>query len=214
MVVNVTVIVENSILFLLSLLPITKLLEMIKSYFDLQDITANEEIVPVKFVVPSFNIGKDIIARSSDGESTSSEISTGSTARLPLWAAAPLRKEGYVAVHVPPKYTVVTFREFKTDPLAPSLRHKSPTYYDTGLTICRLIGNTTAGGHMSREGNRLAAQLHRLYQLRYLKIILSGAKKGFDLSDVKEKLTDSERYLLESYLSNRDREQTWYSNAI
>ncbi|KAG5496990.1 hypothetical protein GH5_01508 [Leishmania sp. Ghana 2012 LV757] len=184
---------------------------MIRSYFDLDDIGACEESVPVTFAVPSFNMGKDLAARTDEGE-TVSEVAAGCVATVPLWAATALRTEGYVSVHVPHKFSLATFREFKTDPLAPSLHRKSPYFYHAGLQLCRLLSNPTSSGHMSAEGNRLAAQLFRLYQLRYLRIIFSAAKKGFDLNDVRDKLEESERHLLDSYLLGQAEEALWYAN--
>lgn len=185
---------------------------MIHSYFDLQDIGADAELVPVTFTVPSFSLTKDMVVRSSEGEPVD-EVFAGSTAVVPLWAARALRTDGFTAVHVPTKYTLSTFREFKSDPLAPNLASKSPYFYTAGLCVCALIGNPTVGG-MSSEGNRLAAQLFRLYQLRYLKILFAASKRGFDLSDVREKLTESEHDLLDSFLRGRAEEELWRSSSV
>ncbi|EPY21062.1 GINS complex subunit 3 [Strigomonas culicis] len=188
---------------------------MIKSYFDLQDLGANEEPVPVVFAVPSFNLGQHIKVQGSGGEGPAgSEVKAGDSAVLPLWAATPLRRGGHVTVRTPTTYSLSTFREFKTDSLAPSLRLKSPFFYEAGLRVCRLVGNTTAAGHMGPEGNRLAGQLHLLYQKRYLRIIHAAAKRGFDLNDIRDKLTDSERSLLDGFLREREQEKGWYASSI
>jgi len=186
---------------------------MIHSYFDVDDIGTDEEPVPVTFTVPSFRLGSDVVVRAPDGE-PAGEITPGCTATLPLWAAAALRRHGFAAVHLPPKFALATFREFKTDPLAPSLFLKSPHFYEAGLVVCTLLGNPSSTGNLSPEGNRLAAQIFRLYQLRYLKILLAAAKKGFDLSDVKEKLTESERELLNAFLTGMEEEKRWLGSPI
>lgn len=178
---------------------------MIKSYFDLSDILTNEETVPVTFLVPSFSLGRDISARTVDGEAVE-EVGAGNVANIPLWAAMALRREGYVAPQVPPRYTTSVFREFKTDPLAVSLYAKSPYYYEAGLLLCAMLPTS--------EGNRLAAQLFRLYQLRYLKIIHAAAKKGFDLGDVREKLCESERRLLDALLNCLEDERQWHRSVL
>lgn len=182
----------------------------IHSYFDLDDIGACEEAVTVTFAVPSFNMGKDLAIRTREGEAVP-EVTAACVATVPLWAAAALRSDGFVSVHPPHKFSLATFREFKTDPLAPSLQRKSPYFYEAGLQLCRLVSNPTASGHMSAEGNRLAAQLFRLYQLRYLRIIFAAAKKGFDLNDVRDKLEESERRLLDAYLRGQAEERLWYT---
>ncbi|KEG08907.1 GINS complex subunit 3 [Trypanosoma grayi] len=178
---------------------------MIRSYFDLSDILANEETVPVVFLVPSFSLGKDIHARTSEGE-TVEEVGPGSIATIPLWVAVALRQDGYLVPQVPPRYTTSVFREFKTDPLAASLYAKSPYYYEAGLLLCAMLP--------TNEGNRLAAQLFRLYQLRYLKVIHAAAKRGFDLSDVREKLCESERNLLDTLLRGMEDERQWHQSVF
>ncbi|CCW69837.1 unnamed protein product [Phytomonas sp. Hart1] len=186
---------------------------MINSYFDIGLISTHEELVPVTFHVSSFMLQNDVIVRNAEGERCT-EVNAGNTTVLPLWAAYPLRQAGFISVQIGSKYSLSTFREFKTDPLAPNLAAKSPYFYDAGLTLCALLGNPTTNGGMSAEGTRLASQLFQLYRLRYLKVILAAAKKGFDLSDVRDKLTESERVLLDSYLKGRSDELMWYSNAI
>ncbi|RNC41909.1 GINS complex subunit 3 [Trypanosoma cruzi] len=178
---------------------------MIKSYFDLFDILVNEETVPVTFLVSSFSLGRDIHARTTDGEALE-EVRAGSVATVPLWAAVALRQEGYLVPQVPSRYTTSVFREFKTDPLAVSLHKKSPYYYEAGLLLCAMLP--------INEGNRLAAQLFRLYQLRYLKVIHAASKKGFDLSDVREKLCESERELLDALIGGLEEERQWHHSAF
>lgn len=186
---------------------------MIRSYYDLDAIGADEELLPVTFVQPSFSLAKDVTVRSAEGEAVA-EVAVGNTAMVPIWAARALRQGGFAAIHTPAKYSLATFREFKNDPLAPNLHAKSPYFYDAGLTLCALLGNPAANGALSPEGSRLAAQLFRLYQLRYLKIIFAASKKGFDLNDEREKLTESERFLLDTYLKGRAEEQLWYNSTV
>lgn len=178
---------------------------MVKSYFDLSEILINEETIPVTFLVPSFNLGKEINARNSDNEAVE-EVRAGNFATLPLWAAIALRQDGYIIPHLPSRYATSVFREFKTDPLAVSLYAKSPFYYEAGVTLCAMLS--------ASEGNRLAGQLFRLYQLRYLKVICAAAKKGFDLSDVREKLCESERELLDNLLAGYEEERQWHRSCF
>ncbi|RHW72852.1 DNA replication complex GINS protein PSF3 [Trypanosoma brucei equiperdum] len=178
---------------------------MIKNYFDLSSILSNEELIPVTFTTPLFGLGKDVNPRTAEGE-THDEVQVGSTATLPLWAAVAFRQVGHIVPQVPPRYTTSVFREFKTDPLAVSLHAKSPYYYEAGLLLCAMLP--------TGDGNRLAGQLFRLYQLRYLKIIRAAAKKGFDLSDVREKLCESERDLLDALIRGMEEERQWYRSAF
>lgn len=184
---------------------------MVRNYFDIHLIGANEEPVPIVFTVPSFSLGKDVVVRTPDGEPVN-EVTAGCMATVPLWAAEVLRRGGYVSVHTPPNFSIAVFREFKTDPLAASLATKSPYYYEAGLRLCRLVGNPSASGGMSAEGTRLTAQLFRLYQLRYHKIIGAAAKRGFDLKDVQGKLSVREQHLLDRLLRGQSEEQLWHAH--
>lgn len=186
---------------------------MIRNYFDLDDIGACEVPLSVVFTVPSFSMGQDLTVRTSEGD-TVAEVRAGCRATVPLWAATALRTDGFAIAHPSSTFSLSTFREFKTDPLAPNLYQKCPHFYHAGLQLCRLIGNPTPDGHLSSEGNRLAAQLFRLYQLRYLRIIFAAAKQGFDLTDVRDKLEESERYLLDAFLKGQAEERVWYMNYI
>lgn len=184
---------------------------MIRSHFDLHSIGAAEELVPVTFTVPSFSMGRDFTVRTVEGEAVE-EVAAGCVTAMPLWAATALRAGGHVRVHAPHTFALATFREFKTDPMAPNLHRKCPHFYGAGVQLCRLLGNPTSSGQMSAEGNRVAGQLFRLYQLRYLRIIFAAAKKGFDLSDVRDKLEETERDLLDAYLRGQAEEALWYSS--
>lgn len=199
-------------------------------YFDVDEISTREETVPVQFLVSSFTLASDIHlthqredtetvlqegnTNSNNPSSSMKDVRAGQTALLPLWAAEPLHQEGFISVTKPPAFELSTFREFKTDSLAPSLFQKSPYFYDSGLRVCRLIGIPTSSGMMSTDGNRLAAQLVRLYQLRYFKIVEAVHKKGFDLSDVREKLVESERFLLDILLAGKAQEIQWHKSVV
>lgn len=236
------------------------------NYFDIEEISINEEVIPAVFLVSSFTLAGEVPVtplhdedgddendtdilpphhrrshphlssensgphvtssswisqgqRSASGPSYSStqlfkDVKEGQTAFLPLWAAIPLHREGYIRGSTPPSFALSTFREFKADPLAPSLYLKSPFFFDAGIRICRLLGTPTSSGAMSSSGSRLVAQLVRLYQLRYLKIIQAARKRGFDLSDIRDGLAESERYLLDTVLTGQAEEREWNNSLL
>lgn len=195
-----------------------------QNYFDIDSIGALEESVPVSFLTPSFALGSELhltihgvdpdAEPPGEGrENGTKDAKEGQSALLPLWAAEVLYREGCVRVATPPSFGLATFREFKGDPLASSLADKSPYFYEAGMRLSHLVGPPIASGAMSLEGGRLAAQLIRLYQLRYLGILRAGYKRGFDLTDLREKLTESERWLLDSFLRSQAEEQLCYGTV-
>lgn len=211
---------------------------LIHQYFDVDDIQMKEATIPVTFLVSSFTLGSELppmrsaddiepleeaaaAAATGDGNAVLqtaggglSDVRQGSTVIAPLWAIGPLHREGYVHVTLPPLYELSTFREFKTDPLAANLYLKSPYFFEAGFLIARLLQMPSASGGLSAEGIRLIGQLFRLYQVRYTKVIASTHKKGFELSDVRERVAECERVLLDTYLVGKEEEKEWWGSRV
>jgi hypothetical protein len=179
---------------------------MIRSYFDVNEVLLAEQQVPVVFTGPCFSVGKDIVTRTAEGERVL-DVDRGTRATVPMWAAEPLRRSGFVNVaSVPPEYQNVAFREFKIDPLAPNLRAKSPCYYEHGLGIAALM-------HVSHERVRLRNQLLRLFQIRFYPILNATARKGHDFQDLRDALTDVEQKLIKSVWESESQERQWAKTA-
>jgi hypothetical protein len=177
----------------------------IRSYFDVDEILCGEERVPVSFQTPVFHLAHDVVVRSIDGEKQP-EVKLGSRAVLPVWAAAALRRSGFLQVpNIPKEYSNMVFREFKVDPMAPNLRAKSPYYFEHGLHISSMLP--------THEGIRLRHQLHRLYQVRFLGILNSTAKRGHDFHDVRDTLTESEKTVLDSTMDSLLSERRWLRSS-
>ena len=174
------------------------------SYFSIDQILADEEEIPVSFQTPSFLLGKELVIRNVDGE-RQAEVLSGSRTNMPLWLAVPLHIRGFVAVqHIPQAFAFTGFREFRVDPLARNLRSKNVYYFEVGARISALIGTLT-------EGIRLRKLMTRLFQSRFYPIVKSGSggKRGLDLQDVRDSLTELERSLLESVLRVSTDEKTY-----
>lgn len=176
-------------------------------YFDVDETCAAEEMVPVAFATASFRLGTEVASARNQAGERSDEVHTGTVATLPLWAASALRESGgFVSILPPSTYSTATFREFKADPLAPNLKAKSDHYYEVGLSLCSMMS--------AQEAARLGAQIIRLYQLRYMKIIRSAAKRGLDFNDIHDTLCATERQLIDAVKSNIRDENEWRSSAV
>jgi hypothetical protein len=165
----------------------------VRSYFAIDEALLAEQLVPVTFASGAFLLGKDLdSARNADGERTS-DLLPGAKATLPLWAAAPLRKSGFVSVQSPAIFLLSTFKEFKPDAMVPQLSTKSPYFYSVGLWLSSMLP--------PNEGLRLRQQLLRLFQSRYYGVVASAGKHGFDFADTRLALCEAERGLLDSVQS-------------
>eukprot|EP00796_Vickermania_ingenoplastis_P009668 gene9668-6765_t len=188
------------------------------NYFDVDDIAAKEAIVPVTFLVSAFALAPEVhvthqqdewisgeVPNSSAPSSTlSTDIREGQTALAPLWSALRLHRAGFVRVHTPIIFDLSVFLEFKTDALAPSLWRRSPYFYEIGLCVARSMGGYTSSGAMTAEGQRLVAQLIRLFQLRCFKVLRATQKTGLDQTELRDKLVEMERFLLDAGIYEKE----------
>lgn len=174
------------------------------SYFSIDQILADEEEVPVYFNTPSFLLGKELVIRNQHGE-RQAEVLAESRTNMALWLAIPLYLRRFVSIqHIPHAYTVASFREFRVDPLARNLRAKNAYYFELGARIAALIGE-------QNEGVRLRKQMGRLFQLRFFHVVKAGygGKRGLDLQDVRDALTEIERGMLEAIVTQSIDEKTF-----
>ncbi len=161
----------------------------VRSYFDLDEALLAEQAVPTTFATAAFLLGREVDARNADGEKTS-DAGVGSKALLPLWAARPLRRLGFVSVHSPAMFQLPAFKAFKPDAMVPQLSTKSPYFYALGLAVSGMLP--------PNEGLRLRQQLLRLFQSRYYGVVVAAGKHGFDLADTRQALCEAEKQLLDA----------------
>ena len=161
----------------------------VRSYFDLDDVLCSEQRLPITFATSAFKLGRELDARNADGECTI-DAQVGAKAIVPMWAAAPLRRSGYISVQSPAVFTLSIFKEFKPDAMVPQLNAKSPFFYELGLALSGMLP--------PNEGLRLRQQLLRLFQSRYYGVVSAAGRQGFDLADTRLSLSESEKLLLDA----------------
>ncbi|CDP14627.1 unnamed protein product [Coffea canephora] len=111
------------------------------NYYDIDDVLAEEEILPVVFQQAADCFG---LLDSSDD---TNEVEAGAKAELPFWLARDLHVRGVVAVDVPPYFRKVsrTRKEIEADAAHVDLRGRCQYFYELGLKIAPLVGDKTIG---------------------------------------------------------------------
>lgn len=179
---------------------------MIRSYWDVDEVLLAEQTVPVEFHCAMFSLGKELVVRSAEGERLR-EVTAGSQAALPMWAAAPLCRSRFASVQLGKmqEYSMNVFRSFKMDPLAPNLRAKGSYYYEHGTAASALLPSPN-----DSDGIRLRKQLQRLFQIRFFPILKATSRKGHDFQELRDTLGESERRLLDAVWQGERNEKAWW----
>jgi len=163
-----------------------------RNYFDIHDVLALEEEVPITFHHGVFQLAQYVKPTSMEGEKQT-EVSAGSNAVVPLWSAVPLRVSGAAMTRVARNYR--SFHDFTPDKLAPSMPSRSMYFYEAGMTLCATLPQ--------HEGLRLRNELRRLFQKRAIRVIAASKMQPLDREDVMSRLSERERCLMQSALRVR-----------
>lgn len=107
------------------------------SYWDIDDILAEEEKVSVRFAEASFqNSGLD------SNLPPNVDISSGHTMELPIWLALPLAQYSVVDIEVPRIYKEGFKNTLEADPIVVNLREKNPFFYEVGSKLCEFLNDS------------------------------------------------------------------------
>ncbi|CAK9145171.1 unnamed protein product [Ilex paraguariensis] len=102
-------------------------------YFDIDDILAEDELVPAVFKEAANGVG---IFDSSDD---TNRVEAGSKAELPFWLASELHLRQAVSINVPPCFNKKTREEIEADAAHVDLRKRCPYFYELGCKLAHLI---------------------------------------------------------------------------
>lgn len=120
------------------------------SYWNIDEILAEEEKLNVKFITGSYqNSSLD------PNLPIESDIEAGQTMELPIWLALPLAKAEIIDIEIPRFYKDHFKKTLEADPSVVNLRDKTPYYYENGLKLIEHIEDselipTLAGVFLTR----------------------------------------------------------------
>ncbi|KAK2981986.1 hypothetical protein RJ640_007578 [Escallonia rubra] len=108
-------------------------------YYDIDDILAEDELVPAIFKVAANEVG--LIDSSDD----TNKVESGSKVELPFWLASELHLRQAVSVGFPRCFNKRTQEEIKADAAHVDLRNRCPYFYELGCKIVLLTGDKSIG---------------------------------------------------------------------
>ncbi|WOH07664.1 hypothetical protein DCAR_0727097 [Daucus carota subsp. sativus] len=109
------------------------------NYFDIDDILAEDELVPATFREATNGVGL------FDSTDDTNKVEPGSKVELPFWLAQELHLRQAVTVNVPPCFNKRTREEIDADAAHVDLRNRCPFFYELGYKIAPLVGDKTIG---------------------------------------------------------------------
>lgn len=111
------------------------------NYYDIDDILAEEELVPSVFQHAANGVGL------FDSSDETDKVEAGSRAELPFWLVRELYLRQLVSIRLPPCFDreSKTREEIAADAAHVDLRSRSQYFYELGCKIALLIGDRTIG---------------------------------------------------------------------
>ena len=152
-------------------------------FFDLGDILASQQKVPVQFDLTVYRLGF------LDSQSSSEHIQSGTKMELPLWLARALggRRRNIVKVDLPKQYRVQQRDILRADANVVDLFKQGPYFYTMGVKLLYF-------DHLERSD--LAKSLLETFLNRFRRIMdTSHHAFGTDVSLLTARLDESERVL-------------------
>ncbi|KAK6146834.1 hypothetical protein DH2020_020703 [Rehmannia glutinosa] len=111
------------------------------NYYDIDDILAEEELVPSVFQHNANGVGL------FDSSDDTDKVEAGSRLELPFWLVRELYLRQLISIRVPPCFDreSKTREEIAADAAHVDLRSRCPYFYELGCKLAPLIGDKTIG---------------------------------------------------------------------
>jgi len=162
------------------------------SYWDLDDILCEEEMIECTLLVDIVDLGH------LDKNSEKRDLLAHSTVELPYWLAKELYTRRFIQIKKPKFYQRAFQNNLRAEPTAINLQERSPYFYRFGRKL------------QDKDTLRL---LHTSLKARSEDIITKASLRGDDFEEFSSKLTMLERYLYnlryESKVALRNWKNDW-----
>ncbi|GAB4852741.1 hypothetical protein Ancab_016950 [Ancistrocladus abbreviatus] len=111
-------------------------------YYDIDDILAEEEMIPVIFQKSATGVGL------LDPGSETNNVEQGAKVELPFWLAQELHARHAVTISIPPCFNQMTRKEIQADAASVDLRSRCSYFYELGCKIAPVVGDRTIGSFL------------------------------------------------------------------
>uniref|UniRef100_A0A7C8ZEM5 Uncharacterized protein n=1 Tax=Opuntia streptacantha TaxID=393608 RepID=A0A7C8ZEM5_OPUST len=112
------------------------------NYYDIDDILAEEEFIPVVFQKAATGVGL------LDPSSETNNVEQGAKIELPFWLAHELYARQALTMSNPPCFNQTTRKEIQADAASVDLRSRCQYFYELGCKIAPLVGDRTIGSFL------------------------------------------------------------------
>ncbi|PSR84959.1 DNA replication complex GINS protein [Actinidia chinensis var. chinensis] len=126
-------------------------------YYDIDDILADDELVPAVFQVAANGVGL------FDSSDEMNKVEQGSKVELPFWLARELHLRQAVSINLPPCFNQKTRDELVADAAHVDLKNRCPYFYELGCKLFSLVGDKT-----------IALLLLAAFQTRYKEVLIKA----------------------------------------
>jgi len=165
------------------------------NYYDIDDILAEEERIPLTFRNEGYNLGW------LDAGSSDDHLKSETAVELPIWLGNLLLKRAYVDLDLPINYKANYRSRLEADPIIVGL---TKYYYNVGLFLA-----TTS------NDKELLQLLQRVFATRYRDILdKSQHWRNADFSDFTKKLCESEKKLFEAGYTTSVEMERWKGRKV
>ncbi|XP_038069402.1 DNA replication complex GINS protein PSF3-like [Patiria miniata] len=172
------------------------------NYYNIEDILASQEKVPVKTELPMYHLG--FLNSSSDSE----HILPGAKMELPFWLATGLcsRKRKIVSVELPKSYRAGYREIFTADPNVVDLHKMGPYFYSFGTKLLCFE---------STESDDIARSLLQTFVGRFRRIMDNSQNAlNEDITKLMTKLDEMERSLFRAGQQSLMAFQQWETRKM
>lgn len=154
------------------------------SYFDIDDIMAEEQGVPCQIKTNILKLGH------FDSDSANPDLQAGAKLKLPLWLTAQLLPRSFVEIKFPLVYTLPYRQSLTADSTVVNLHDWNPFYFDFGMAFVKLVAQS------DEEARPVAQSLLEAFGERYRRVMdYSQNAVDEDTSELTKRLDALERKL-------------------
>eukprot|EP00729_Bicosta_minor_P011992 gene11992-22808_t len=154
------------------------------SYFDIDDIMAEEQGVPCQVKTNIIKLGH------FDPHSANADLPAGAKLKLPLWLTAQLHSKNFVDIEFPKVYTLPYRQSLTADAAVVNLYDWNPFYFDFGMMFVKLVAES------DEEARPVSQSLLDAFGERYRRVMdYSQNAVDEDTSELTKNLDGLERKL-------------------
>lgn len=168
-------------------------LGLLSRYYDIDDILAEEEKVPGKFLYGGFAVGY------LDDACEEEDLPVGAAVKTPLWLGLNLASFGLIEVRLPRMFSARAEARLRADPCEENLNDTCPYFYEVGRKLAQLF-----------DEERLSSMLSAVLKERFKGFVARSSEfRTGDYHEQQARLSLLERDLFQVKADAASRMKSW-----